>query len=278
MAPGSVANRFIAPVVKGASARLLLALALLAATLALAACGGSSDPAVSSSATSTRSNSALVTASGARESEQTKNFRDTGSPRQGTGDAPKASKHGGVAEGHKHGRYLKQPKGPPEHSPTPREVAQATVADISLTSPAIVPSGDGPGVLSAAYTCDGANSWPKLNWTGVPADTAELALYAMSVQPVEGKLFVDWALAGLNPRLEGIEAGELPKGAVVGTNGFGRPGYSICPFEGEIYMFALYALPQKLHLRQGFDAREARKEVLAVSGNVGLLPTAYARG
>ena len=38
----------------------------------------------------------------------------------------------------------------------------------------------------------------------------------MNVQPVEGQLFVDWALAGLDPGLKEIEAGELPKGAIVG--------------------------------------------------------------
>ena len=47
---------------------------------------------------------------------------------------------------------------------------------------------------------------------------------------------------------------------------------------GEIYMFAVYALPRRLDPRPGFDGREMRKEVLGVSGNVGLLAAAYARG
>ena len=51
----------------------------------------------------------------------------------------------------------------------------------------------------------------------MPAGTAELVLYVMNVQPVEDRLFVDWAVAGIDPSLEGIEAGELPKGAVVGN-------------------------------------------------------------
>jgi phosphatidylethanolamine-binding protein (PEBP) family uncharacterized protein len=101
----------------------------------------------------------------------------------------------------------------------------------------------------------------------------------MSVQPVEEQLFVDWAVAGLDPSLTGIEAGQLPKGAVVGTNGFGKRGYEICPSgSGEIYMFAVYALPRSLSPKPGFDARELRKEILAVSGNVGLLPAVYSRG
>jgi hypothetical protein len=43
-------------------------------------------------------------------------------------------------------------------------------------------------------------------------------------------------------------------------------------------MFALYALPRRLSLKRGFDAREARKEILATSGDVGLLPAVYERG
>ena len=134
--------------------------------------------------------------------------------------------------------------------------------------------------IPATYTCDGKGTWPELRWTGVPADSAELILYAMSVQPVEGKLFVDWAVGGLDPALQSIAAGELPKGAVVGTNSFGERGYEICPApgSGEIYMFAIYALPQKLSPPKGFDARELRKAILDVSGNVGLLPAVYARG
>jgi phosphatidylethanolamine-binding protein (PEBP) family uncharacterized protein len=156
-------------------------------------------------------------------------------------------------------------------------MAEATVADMTLQSPAIVSSGGEPGSLAPTYTCDGADSWPAFEWSGVPQGTAELALYAMNVQPVKEKLFVDWALAGIDPSLSGIEAGKLPKGVSVGTNGFGRRGYSLCPEgRGEIYMFALYALPSRLGLRPGFDAREARAQILAVSGNVGLLPALYA--
>jgi phosphatidylethanolamine-binding protein (PEBP) family uncharacterized protein len=150
---------------------------------------------------------------------------------------------------------------------------------MTLESPAIVASEGSPGSLSPTYTCDGKDSWPALHWGGVPAGTAELALYLMNVQPVEGKLFVDWAVTGLDPGSSSIEEGKLPKGAVVGTNGFSKRGYSICPQgRGEIYMFALYALPKRLALSPGFDAREARAQILAISGNAGLLPALYAHG
>lgn len=170
------------------------------------------------------------------------------------------------------------PKGPREAAPTQAQQSNATVADMALESPSVQAQAGSLGVLPAANTCDGENSWPALAWRGVPPDTTELAVFAMSVKPVEEKLFVDWAVAGLEPSLEGIEAGHLPKGAVVGRNGFGKVGYSICPSEGtETYVFAVYALQKSLSPKEGFDARELRKEVLDVSGNVGLLPVVYAR-
>jgi phosphatidylethanolamine-binding protein (PEBP) family uncharacterized protein len=101
----------------------------------------------------------------------------------------------------------------------------------------------------------------------------------MNIQPVGGKLFFDWAVAGLSPEEEEIEAGKLPKGTVVGRNSFGKTGYEICPEgSGETYMFALFALPKKLSPSQGFDPLALRQEVTDTSGNVGLLALSYTRG
>jgi phosphatidylethanolamine-binding protein (PEBP) family uncharacterized protein len=149
---------------------------------------------------------------------------------------------------------------------------------MTLTSPSVPPGPGGPAPLPAAYTCDGAGGWPALAWSGVPAGSAELILYAMNIAPVGGKLFVDWAVAGIDPALSGIEPSKLPKGTTVGTNSFGKRGYEICPEGSETYVFAVYALPRALSPRPGFDARELRKEILDVSGNVGLLAVAYSRG
>jgi phosphatidylethanolamine-binding protein (PEBP) family uncharacterized protein len=158
-------------------------------------------------------------------------------------------------------------------------VANATVADITMQSPVIVAGEGSPGHLAPTYTCDGKNIWPSLSWQGIPGGAAELVLFVMNLQPVEGKIFFDWALAGLDPSLEGIQAAQLPSGAVQGRNGFGKAGYEICPSaSGEAYMFALYALPRALSPKKGFDPAQLRTEILAQAGNVGLLPAIYARG
>jgi phosphatidylethanolamine-binding protein (PEBP) family uncharacterized protein len=282
------AKRFLAPLAKSASAGAALALAL--AALLLSGCGGgSSDPEGSSSTDSSSSTAAgsSDTAAGpgaAGASSGSGSSAQAGAKAAGTSGADSATAAAGgpaggsPGGGQKHGEPIAAPKGPTEVAPAPAEIAEATVADMSLQSPVITATAEGPGAIPAPYTCDGKDTWPQLRWAGVPPGTVELALFAMNVQPVEEHLFVDWAVAGLDPGLEGLEAGQLPKGAVVGTNSFGKRGYSICPPGGEIYMFAVYALPRSLDPRPGFDARELRKEVLGVSGNVGLLPAAYVRG
>ena len=79
----------------------------------------------------------------------------------------------------------------------------------------------------------------------------------MGLQPVNEALFFNWAVAGLEPGLKGIDSGQLPKGAMVGNNGFGKNGYEVCPPAGsETYIFALYALPRRSRPR-GFDPRDA---------------------
>jgi len=179
----------------------------------------------------------------------------------------------------RHGPPVPMPSGEEEHKITPQQRREATVANITLESPSSPPAARGTSALSAKYTCDGANTSPDLRWQGVPTETKELILFAMNIQPVEGKLFFDWAVAGLDPELEEIEAGTLPAGAIVGRNSFGKVGYEICPTgSGETYIFTLFALPKKLSPAHGFDPFALRKAVAGVSGNAGLLGMSYARG
>lgn len=49
-----------------------------------------------------------------------------------------------------------------------------------------------------------------VRWSGVPRGTVELAIFVLNLQRVHGRLFFDWALAGLSPALHGISAGTLP--------------------------------------------------------------------
>lgn len=249
---------------KVASARALLALA--AAALAFAGCGGGSS--TSPGTTSAGSAGSAVAAAG------------SGPAVKEGGQGPAGPQAGGSpSSGGGHSQPVPQPSGERAPTITPKQRREATVADIALESPVGLPSGGGVDALPAKYTCDGENTSPELRWHGVPAGTAELALLVMSLKPVDGKLFFDWAVAGLSPELEEIEAGKLPEGAVVGRNGFGKTAYEICPEGGgENYIFALFALPEKLSPSQGFEPFALRKAAAESSGNVGLLPLSYSRG
>lgn len=283
MAQRTGAERFLAPAAKTASARATLALAV--AALLLAGCGGgSSDSGSSGTGTSSSTASAAGSSSSKNPASASPGeSKSAGKPgEEGSEEGKDPTSQAGspaAGQGQKRGPSIAQPSGPREQAPTSDEVAQATVADLTMQSPAIVAGQGSPGHLAATYTCDGKGTWPALSWQGVPADTAELALFVMNLQPVEGKIFFDWAVAGLDPGLASIQAGQLPAGAVVGTNGFGKRGYEICPpGPGEAYMLAVYALPRSLSPQRGFDPAQLRSEILAQAGNAGFLPAIYARG
>lgn len=273
---------------KTASAGILLALAV--AVLALAGCGGgSSDGSSSSSSSSDAASSGAPSSSGSSSdgASTTASSDAGGGPGSGTSAASEVAADGdGSAAGGeqsstatKHGSHVPLPTGAPEPGITPEQRRDATVASMTLQIPSGQASGGGPQMLSAEYTCDGKNTSPALRWQGVPGGTAELVLFAMNVQPVNGTLFFDWAVGGLSPELTEIEAGKLPKGAVAGRNSFGKTGYGICPEgEGETYIFTLFAVPKKLSPSQGFEPLALRKAVTEASGNAGLLALGYTRG
>jgi phosphatidylethanolamine-binding protein (PEBP) family uncharacterized protein len=108
------------------------------------------------------------------------------------------------------------------------------------------------GELPAVYTCDGKNISPPLTWGAVPADIEELALFALEATPgtqARLALSIDWAMAGINPALHHLKAGEVPQGGFVLSAGSGRKHYSVCPAKGQTkrYLFTLYALPSGVH-------------------------------
>lgn len=133
--------------------------------------------------------------------------------------------------------------------------------------------------IERRYTCDGEDRSPPIKWSGIPANAAELALFVINFKPVDGKLFFDWAVAGIDPRLKGLPAGRLPAGAVVGRNGFGKVGYSICPSgrRTESYVIVLFAPPRRLARRPGFEPVALHQRILQLAPKAGLLGASYAR-
>jgi phosphatidylethanolamine-binding protein (PEBP) family uncharacterized protein len=167
---------------------------------------------------------------------------------------------------------LELPTGKPEKGPTKAREAQVPTADLEVSIPG--------GALSAANTCEGGDHSPAFEWSGIPSGVSELALFVMSVQPVDGKLYFDWAIAGIDPSLGGLKAGEVPRGAVVGRSSDGQNKYSLCPegTDSETYIVSLYAIPKDLSPKQGFDPLALRKQATSETQSIGLYSIGYTPG
>lgn len=258
--------------------KALAAIALLVAIGAVAAsgCGESSGlPAAASHVTKTTSTGGEAAGRSSTTTATTTTLprsQNQVSATSGGGSANSGSHHAKVH------MVLPGPNSQPAPKLTPAERANVPVSDIALSSPAIAQAhvASAP-TLSRRYTCQGANQSPPLHWTGIPSDARELALLVVSATPVNGKLFYDWAVAGLSPTLKGLSSGALPAGAVTGRNGNGQTAYSICPTgaKHESYVFLLYALPQSLSPQPGFDPATLRQQAMRIARHTGLLIGTY---
>ncbi|HTU77363.1 MAG TPA: hypothetical protein VMF09_01230 [Solirubrobacteraceae bacterium] len=136
-------------------------------------------------------------------------------------------------------------------------------AHVVFTSPAIV-----DGRLPARYTCDGEDISPPMQWSGVPSTVGELVVFVLGLTPSgsgshRSVVSVEWTLAGINPALHRLAAGELPPGAHVGRASDGKARYAICPAPGETrrYEFALYGIPTSLRVPASFVDTTLLREV-----------------
>jgi phosphatidylethanolamine-binding protein (PEBP) family uncharacterized protein len=154
----------------------------------------------------------------------------------------------------------------------------------SESSPSLTIEVSIPGLLpehqiASRYTCDGGDLSLPVQWNSLPHGTAELAIFVLNARPVNGKLFFDWAVAGLSPSSHAIAAGMLPSGAVVGLNTLGKVGYSICPAKSthEVYIVRLLALPYSLKAQPGFNAETLYQQAQRLAKFVGLAGGTYER-
>jgi phosphatidylethanolamine-binding protein (PEBP) family uncharacterized protein len=258
---------------------LLLLPLLLTSVLVATGCGETSGSAAGASSTTTQRTPPTSTAAA---SSTTPGAPGTSSAKAGArvpaGGSSKSHVVGAPARRSRAHLVLPPPGSHPEPKLTASERASVPVADILLSSPAIKRVASSSAyTLDRQYTCHGGDHTPPLRWSGVPANTRELALFVISTRPVNGKLFFDWSLANLKPTLKGLSAGVLPAGAVVGENGFGRTAYSICPSGAnhESYVFVLYALPESLAPKNGFDPASLRHQAMQLARHTGLLVGSY---
>jgi Raf kinase inhibitor-like YbhB/YbcL family protein len=121
----------------------------------------------------------------------------------------------------------------------------AEKARMKITSSAFQQDGNIP----AKFTCDGSDTSPALQITGVPSEAKSLVLIADDPD-APGGLFTHWLIWNIPPQTNSIAEGSAPKG-VHGTNDFGKPGYKgPCPPPGtHRYSFKIFALDGELEMR-----------------------------
>jgi phosphatidylethanolamine-binding protein (PEBP) family uncharacterized protein len=153
---------------------------------------------------------------------------------------------------------------------TPKPESEATESEPNLKVSI-------PGGLTSANTCKGKNSSPAISWSKVPPGTEEIAVFAVNVKPVKGTLYFDWALAGINPKVTHLKAGEVPGDAVLGKTGSGAMGWSLCPRgpKPENYIFSVYALSKSLSPKEGFNPLQMRIKATPLQKKVGLEGVSY---
>lgn len=126
---------------------------------------------------------------------------------------------------------------------------------IELRSPAF--SDHAP--IPARFSRDGDNVSPTLEWSGVPADAAELVVLCEDPD-APGGTFVHWVLTGLDPAARGLGEGESAPGAVEGANDYGGTGYGgPQPPVGDPahrYFFRVFAVSEPLGIKSGATAGE----------------------
>jgi Raf kinase inhibitor-like YbhB/YbcL family protein len=117
------------------------------------------------------------------------------------------------------------------------------------------------------HTCDGDDTPPELQWSGVPSGVVELAMTCEDPD-APGGTFVHWVAWGIDSSSGRLTSGDGP-GIRHGRNGFGNTRYGgPCPPPGHgphHYEFTLYALDEPLDLEPGGTIEELRS---AIDGHV----------
>jgi Raf kinase inhibitor-like YbhB/YbcL family protein len=104
-------------------------------------------------------------------------------------------------------------------------------------------------VIPIEFTADGDNVAPPLAWTPPPPGTKSIAILVEDPD-APSKIWVHWIAVNIPPEVTEIPAGgQLPDGAVHGTNDFGEEGWGgpNPPSGLHRYFFRVFALDNRPH-------------------------------
>jgi len=150
---------------------------------------------------------------------------------------------------------------------SPANTSQSSKPEIKLTSTTFK---EGEAIPSA-YTCDGVNISPSLEWSGAPKTAKTIAIVADDTD-APGGTWVHWVLYNLPVDNIGLVENlplteNLKAGGFQGANDFQKIGYGgPCPPSGtHHYYFRIYAIDSELPLK----ARATKAELLkAMEGHI----------
>jgi len=152
---------------------------------------------------------------------------------------------------------------------------------MKLTSPAF----ENGKPIPVKYTGDGEDISPPLQWTNLPAGTAELAMIVDDPDAPRPQPWVHWVIykipadsAGLSENVPHSLNLNTPAGALQGMNTSGQIGYQgPAPPRGHgrhRYFFKLYAIKQSTDLKGGFTKDQLLKAISdRIAGQAELMGT-----
>jgi len=128
------------------------------------------------------------------------------------------------------------------------------------------------GTIPRAYTCEGKDISPPLDWTDVPKAAQSLALVCDDPDAPGGS-WVHWAAYDLSPVMTGLSENQpktkiMTGGARQGKNDFGKLGWNgPCPPPGPLhhYVFALFALDTMSSFEPGLTKAQL---LAAIKGHI----------
>jgi Raf kinase inhibitor-like YbhB/YbcL family protein len=147
------------------------------------------------------------------------------------------------------------------------------MAGIELRSPAF----SDHDLIPRRHAHDSDNISPALQWSGVPAGTAELLLLCEDPDAPTGP-FLHWLVTGIDPTSTGTGEGQTPPGGKASRNDFGENGWGgpqpPVGDDAHRYFFRLYALAEPVRLPADATATDVHRVVddaaLASATTVGL--------
>ncbi|MCD9873042.1 YbhB/YbcL family Raf kinase inhibitor-like protein [Streptomyces guryensis] len=157
----------------------------------------------------------------------------------------------------------------------PAAPAPSAARRITVTSSAFSEG----GTIPRRYTCDGEDVSPPLDMSGVPGSAAELVVLAEDPDAPHGT-FVHWLMWGIDPHDNHWAAGQVPKGATQGRNGFKKDAYGgPCPPQGKPhrYVFSVYATDRTLALSSDATADDVKRALTGHTTASGTLTGRYGR-